>query len=601
MERYYTIPMEIGLYTTPGIDVIRSTSFYGLTFVRVSFKYGVDYNFAYSRPRSAAECHSAGTTSPAYPAIARPARSSLPGERAGAFWNDQSPHRAGLDRRQALRRFPASCVNSWGGTTKEFDVEVDPHKLEAYNITVPQILTALGNANINVGGREITIGQQSINIRGIGLIDDGGDDDLTQGYKVSDIENVVLGQSNGVPVRVKDVAKVTVGYVPRLGIAGRDHDDDIVSASSSWGAPTRPATCCRHQGRDRRMNSDGSLPPGVKIVPFYDRRSLVSVTTHTVLHNLVFGCLLIFLIQWIFLGDLRSALIVGVEHSLRAGVRDDHVGAARRKRQPAFSRRGGLRHHRRFGGDPGREYFPEFPKSPEERQRLLERLAEAFGARTPPARRTARRRADVDGPSAADPDQRAAGGQGGVLLRADHRGRLRAAVHHAGRGGADFRPDGAHLRLCFGGRARSRPSPLRRCWRRCCCPTSGRNRDLYRAHAAPSIRRRCAGRSTTARSWWRSGWCSCRGPARWRRGWAAIPAGAGGRQLLDPRVDAADHGAEDGAPRRHARCARSCCAIRKSSPWCRSTDGRTTAAMPRRSPTSNCSCRSSRSTNGRRD
>ena len=99
------------------------------------------------------------------------------------------------------------AVNSWGGTTKEFDVEVDPHKLEAYNVTVPQILTALGNANINVGGREITIGQQSINIRGVGLIDDGGNDDLTQGYKVDDIENVVLSQVNGVPVLVKDVGE----------------------------------------------------------------------------------------------------------------------------------------------------------------------------------------------------------------------------------------------------------------------------------------------------------------------------------------------------------------------------------------------------------
>ncbi len=88
---------------------------------------------------------------------------------------------------------------------------MDPHKLEAFNITVPQILTALGNANLNVGGREIRIGQQSINIRGVGLIDDGGTDDLTQGYKVDDIENVVLNQQNGIPVLVKDVAKVKGG------------------------------------------------------------------------------------------------------------------------------------------------------------------------------------------------------------------------------------------------------------------------------------------------------------------------------------------------------------------------------------------------------
>ena len=92
-----------------------------------------------------------------------------------------------------------AAVNSWGGPTKEFQVEVDPHKLEAYSVTVPQILTALGNANINVGGREIRIGQQSVNIRGVGLIDDGGNDDLAQGYKVGDIENVVLTQDQWRP------------------------------------------------------------------------------------------------------------------------------------------------------------------------------------------------------------------------------------------------------------------------------------------------------------------------------------------------------------------------------------------------------------------
>ncbi len=84
-------------------------------------------------------------------------------------------------------------VNTWGGTTKEYDVEVDLHKLDAYNVTMPQVITALGNANINVGGREITVGQQSVNIRGIGLFDSGGNEDLTQGYHVDDIENVVLG------------------------------------------------------------------------------------------------------------------------------------------------------------------------------------------------------------------------------------------------------------------------------------------------------------------------------------------------------------------------------------------------------------------------
>src|SRR5208282_6798254 len=111
-------------------------------------------------------------------------------------------------------------VNTWGGTTKEYEVEVDLHKLDAYNVTLPQVITAVGNANVNVGGRTINFGQQSVNIRGIGLLNDGGDSDLSLCYGVGDTEKIVLAQSNGVPVTVKDVAKVYVGYMPRLGKAG---------------------------------------------------------------------------------------------------------------------------------------------------------------------------------------------------------------------------------------------------------------------------------------------------------------------------------------------------------------------------------------------
>ena len=178
---------------------------------------------------------------------------------------------------------------------------------------MPQILTALGNANINVGGREIRIGQQSINIRGVGLIDDGGNDDLAQGYKVGDIENVVLTQENGVPVLVKDVGKVSVGYRPRLGILGRDQQDDVVGAIVVQRRTEKTADMIpKVEAAIEKLNHDGSLPPGVKVVPFYDRSSLIAITTHTVLHNLIFGCLLVFLIQWIFLGNLRSAIIVGL-------------------------------------------------------------------------------------------------------------------------------------------------------------------------------------------------------------------------------------------------------------------------------------------------
>src|SRR6202043_3859503 len=122
-----------------------------------------------------------------------------------------------------------------------------------------------------------------------------------------------LTQSGGLPIQIKDVATVSVGFVPRLGVAGRDKDDDVAAAIVVMGRTQHTNDIIpKVQEEVAKLNSDGTLPAGVKIVPYYDRSSLVSVTTHTVLHNLVFGCVLVFVIQWIFLGDLRSAIIVGV-------------------------------------------------------------------------------------------------------------------------------------------------------------------------------------------------------------------------------------------------------------------------------------------------
>lgn len=317
MERYYTIPMEIALYATPGITNIRSTSFYGLTFIRITFKWGVDFDFAYTQASLALE---QGVRLPQNQ-IPQIQQSSLVGE--VYRYQVVGPPNFGLMNLRTVQDWVVMRrlltipgvvqVNSWGGMTKEFSVEADLPKLMAYGITVPQLLAALANANINVGGREINFGEQSVNIRGIGLIDSGGNDDFTKGYHVEDIENVVLTQTNGVPVRVKDVARVYIGFVPRLGIAGRDYQDDIVSAivvmrrtyHTNDVVPKIDETI-------KQINSDHTLPEGVKALPYYERSHLVATTTHTVLHNLVFGCLLVFLIQYIFLGDLRSAIIVGV-------------------------------------------------------------------------------------------------------------------------------------------------------------------------------------------------------------------------------------------------------------------------------------------------
>jgi cobalt-zinc-cadmium resistance protein CzcA len=317
MERYYTIPMEVGLAPTPGVNNIRSTSFYGLSFVRVTFNYGVDYYFALTQAAINLQ-QNVSLPNNVMPQIQG---SSLVGE-IYRYQVTGPPH-IGLTNLRTIQDWVLQRrlltvpgvvqVNTWGGTTKEFEVEVDLHKLDAYSVTLPQVINAIGNANINVGGRTVSFGQQSVNIRGIGLLDSGGTDDLTQGYRVQDIEKIVLAQSNGVPVTVKDIAKVYVGFMPRLGKAGRDNEDDVVAAIVVMNRTLHTNdVVARIKTEVAKINSDGTLPPGVKLVPFYDRTILVGVTTKTVLHNLIFGCLLVFLVQWVFLGNLRSAIIVGI-------------------------------------------------------------------------------------------------------------------------------------------------------------------------------------------------------------------------------------------------------------------------------------------------
>src|SRR5215471_1411678 len=265
MEKYYTIPMEVGLYPTPGVVNVRSTSFYGLSFVRVTFKYGIDYYFALQQASISLQ-QNVSLPGNLVPTIQQ---SSLVGE----IYRYQlvGPPSFGLTNLRTLQDYVVTRrlmtipgvvqINSWGGTTKQFNVDADLAKLEAYNITVPQLVTALGNANVNVGGREIAIGQQSVNIRGVGLVDSGGAEDVTKGYKVQDIENIVLTQSNGLPIQVKHVASVSVGFVPRLGIAGRDHDDDVATAIVVMGRTQHTNDIIpKIQEEVTKLNTDGSLP-----------------------------------------------------------------------------------------------------------------------------------------------------------------------------------------------------------------------------------------------------------------------------------------------------------------------------------------------------
>ena len=191
-------------------------------------------------------------------------------------------------------------VTTWGGKSKTFDITVDLDKLLAYGITLKQVLDALNGANINVGANTVNLGPQSAVIRSVGQI-----------RTMADIGHTMLTVRDGSPVLVSDVATITVGNEPRLGVAGHDNDDDIVQGIVLMrrGAETLPTLRAVEKEVDR-INGSDLLPPGVRIQRVYDRSVLVDVTTSTVLHNMVMGVCLVFLIQWLFLGDLRSALIV---------------------------------------------------------------------------------------------------------------------------------------------------------------------------------------------------------------------------------------------------------------------------------------------------
>jgi heavy metal efflux system protein len=303
MERYVTIPIEIAVASTPGLKFLRSNTVYALSFLRLQFEYGRDYYFVRQEvinrlkdvnlPKDVQPLISpAGTISEIF-------RYQLKGPPGMDVMQLKTLQDWVVERR--LRLVPGvSDVLVLGGKTKEFQIEVDLDRMRAYGLGLPQIMSAISNSNANVGGRTIAIGEQSANVRGVGVL-----------TSVEDIRNIVLTQQGGIPVLVSDVARVQIGFTPRLGIAGRDGTSDIVYGVVLMQKFERTMDMVKRvRAAIAKMNADGTLPPGVTIEPFYDRGDLVAVTVNTVLHNMAFGVLLIFAIQWLFLGNLRCALIV---------------------------------------------------------------------------------------------------------------------------------------------------------------------------------------------------------------------------------------------------------------------------------------------------
>ena len=203
-----------------------------------------------------------------------------------------------------------AAVSIFGGETREYQVQVDPDKLVAYGFSMAQVEQALTANNLNGGGSFIEKGQQAYNVRAIGLM-----------QTTDDIGATVLKVQNGTPVRVRDVAIVTQGPKIRLGKLGKAirHDDgtvidndDVVEGIVQMRKGAEAEAVLRNIDLKVDFLNKHVLPPGVKIVPHIDRDDLVHLTTHTVLHNLTEGILLVVMVLFFFLGNVRSALIVAI-------------------------------------------------------------------------------------------------------------------------------------------------------------------------------------------------------------------------------------------------------------------------------------------------
>jgi cobalt-zinc-cadmium resistance protein CzcA len=315
IEQQVTIPLEIVMNGIPGVVHLRSFSLFGLSDLKLIFDDGTEN--AWNRER----------------VLERLSQVTLPPGVVPQMGTDWSPvgqiyfftlhstnpaydvmELKSIEDWVVEKNFKAVPnivdVASFGGPTREYQVRVDPNKLIAYGLSLAQVEQQLTANNVNAGGSFVEAGMQQINIREVGLV-----------KNVHDIENTVITTKSGTPLRIRDIAIVAQGPKIRLGQFARAlrhedgkivDNDDVVSGIVLLrkGADSDTALRALHE-KVKEMNNH-ILPPGVKIIPHIDRSDLVHFTTHTVLHNLTAGIILVVIVLIVFLGNLRGAVIVGL-------------------------------------------------------------------------------------------------------------------------------------------------------------------------------------------------------------------------------------------------------------------------------------------------
>jgi cobalt-zinc-cadmium resistance protein CzcA len=315
VEQQVTVPLEIGMNGVPHLASLRSTSLFGLSSVTMVFDDESENDWNRAK------------------VLERLSQVTLPTGVQPQMGNDWSPvgqiyfytlHSSNpkydvMDLKsledwfieKQFKSVPNVVdVSSLGGITREYQVRLDPNKLIAYGLTLAQVEQSLTNNNVNAGGSFIESGLQQINVRAVGLV-----------KTVTDIQDTVVSTKGGTPIRIKDIAVVAQGPKIRLGRNGKaihkvdgnilDNDDVIEGIVLLKKGAEGDSTLEAVHAKVKELN-DRLLPPGVKIVPFLDRSDLVHLTTHTVMHNLTEGIILVAIVLFVFLGNIRGAFIVSL-------------------------------------------------------------------------------------------------------------------------------------------------------------------------------------------------------------------------------------------------------------------------------------------------
>src|SRR3984957_3846111 len=315
VEQQVTIPIEIQMNGLPHLAHLRSDSLFGLSSVMLIFDDSSDNDWNRAK------------------VLERLSQVTLPNNLQPQMGTDWSPvgqifwytlrstnpkydlmELKSIEDWQLEKQFKSVPnvvdVSSFGGTTREYQVQVDPEKLVAYGLSIAQVEQQLAANNTNAGGSFIQAGLQQINVRSVGLFNN-----------VEDIEQTVLTAKNGTPLTIRDIATVVQGPKIRLDQIGKaihrvdgviiDNNDVVEGIVLLRKGANSDETLAGIHARVKELN-DHILPPGVKIVPFLDRSDLVRYTTHTVLHNLTEGIILVSVILFLFLGNFRGSLIVAL-------------------------------------------------------------------------------------------------------------------------------------------------------------------------------------------------------------------------------------------------------------------------------------------------